>query len=113
MYVNKQFKDVLLVMFKGYLYIFQNQNNIYNMIVKPISLLDDVNRIIYSEHKEQYLALKIRDMKKQDNKFDHLILMVKNRELFADFVILYADQEDDEIIFENNEEFSIIINSTP
>lgn len=41
-------------------------------------------------------------MKKQDNKFDHLILVLNDRELFADFVIFYAENEDDEIIFESN-----------
>lgn len=42
-----------------------------------------------------------------------MIFELKDRELFADFVMAYAEQEEDEIIFEANEEFSMIVNSTP
>lgn len=38
---------------------------------------------------------------------------MNDRELFADFVIEYAEREEDEIIFENNEEFSVLVNSSP
>lgn len=83
------------------------------MVGKPINLLDDIGKVIYSELREKYLAFKLRDMKKQENKFDHLILVLNDRELFADFVIDYAEKEEDEVIFESNEEFSILVNSSP
>lgn len=54
------------------------------MLLKPISLLDDVTKIIYSKLKDKYLALKIRDMRKQDDKFDHLILLLNETEGFGD-----------------------------
>lgn len=65
-----------------------------------MNLLDDISKVIYSENHEQYLALKLRDMRKQDNLRDHVMLEVNDRELFADFIMEYAEQEEDEIIFE-------------
>ena len=59
------------------------------------------------------MALKLRDMRKQDNKWDHIILEMNDRELFADYVMEYAEKEEDEIIFEMNEEFSILVNCSP
>jgi hypothetical protein len=41
------------------------------------------------------------------------VLELSDRELFADFVMEYAEREEDEIIFEQNEEFSMIVNSSP
>ena len=38
---------------------------------------------------------------------------MQDRELFADFLMEYAEREEDEIIFEQNEEFSMINNSSP
>jgi len=52
-------------------------------------------------------------MRKQDNKWDHIILELNDRELFADFVMEYAEKEEDEIVFEMNEEFSILVNCSP
>lgn len=113
-YTNKQLKEVLLLVFRGYVYLLQaGEGNMFQMVIKPVNLLDGVSKIVYSEIKEKYLALKLRDMRKQDNKFDHVILSVNDREVFADFVMEYAEQEEDEIIFEMNEEFSILINSSP
>lgn len=39
--------------------------------------------------------------------------MLNDRELFADFTLEFAEQEDDDIIFEANDEFSILVNSNP
>ena len=50
---------------------------------------------------------------RKTNGRDHVIFELKDRELFADFVMDYAEQKDDDIIFEANEEFSMMINSTP
>lgn len=101
-YTNKSLKEVLMVIFRGFVYLLSYQNDVYSPVIKPINILDDIGKIVYSELFEKYLAFKIRDMKKQDNKFDHLILVLNDRELFADFVIDFADREEDEIIFESN-----------
>lgn len=52
-------------------------------------------------------------MRKTKGSCDNIIIQLNDRELFADFVMEYADREEDEIIFEQNEEFSIIVNSSP
>jgi len=57
--------------------------------------------------------LKLRDMRKTSGNRDHLVFELKDRELFADFVMEYAEDEEDEILFEANEEFSMIVNSSP
>jgi hypothetical protein len=38
------------------------------------------------------IAIKLRDLKKFQNR-DHAVLEIKDRKLFADFVLEYADQE--------------------
>ena len=81
--------------------------------MQPINFLDDITKIIYSEMHMSYLALKLRDMRKTQGDRDLLIIEVKDRELFADFVMDYAQMEEDEIIFEHNEDFSILVNSSP
>ena len=40
-------------------------------------------------------------------------MQICDRELFADFIMGYAEDQDDEVIFEQNEEFSMIINRSP
>jgi hypothetical protein len=40
-------------------------------------------------------------------------LEVKDRELLSDFMLDYAKQEEDDLIFEVNEEFGVLVNSTP
>ena len=72
------------------------------MLVKPVSLLNDVTKILYSESEEQYLAIRLRDIKKQDGLRDHLIIQLKDRELLADFVLEYAALHEDDVIFEMN-----------
>ena len=88
---NKVLKEATILVFKGYIYLFQLDEKNSMMVTKPINILDDMSKIIYSEKKDRYLALKIRDMRKQDNKFDHLILELNDRELFADFAMEYAE----------------------
>ena len=102
-----------MVIFRGYLYLFSFTEQTQSMVIKPVHILDDVTKVIFSEQNESSLALKMRDFRKQDSKFDHLIIEVKNRELLTDFLMEYAELNEDEIIFEMNEEFSILTNSTP
>jgi len=70
------------------------------LLLQPYNFLDDVQKIIYSENHIQYLALKLRDMRKTQGQRDHVIIEVSDRELFADFVMDYAEKEEDEVIFE-------------
>ena len=60
------------------------------MLIKPVHLLDDVTKVLYSDNEEEYLAFRLRDIKKQDGLRDHLIVQLKDRELLADFVLEYA-----------------------
>ena len=48
-----------------------------------------------------------------DGARDHVVLQICDRELFADFLMDYAEKLDNEVIFEQNEEFSMIINKSP
>jgi len=79
----------------------------------PLRFLDEVQKVVYSESFENYLALRLRDMRKTQGSRDNIILQLQDREIFADFVMEYAEREEDEIIFEQNEEFSMIVNSSP
>ena len=58
---------------------------------KPINFLDDVQKVIYSEKYEKYLALKLADLRKTEGNRDHLIVELSDRELFADFVMEHAE----------------------
>jgi len=72
--------------------------------MKPFNILDDVSKVKFSEqpaHKD-FLALRMRDMKKFANR-DHLIIEVADRELLLDFFMEQAELGDDEIILEQNE----------
>ena len=48
--------------------------------------------------------MKLRDLKKFGYR-DHVIFELKEREVLADFMIEFADQNEDDIVFELNEEF--------
>ncbi len=51
--------------------------------------------------------------RKTDGKQDHFIVVLSDCKQFASFVMCYAEQEEDDFIFEHNEEFSIVVNSSP
>lgn len=82
-------------------------------MIPPLRFLDEINKVVYSEKYENYLSLRLRDMRKTQGSRDNIIIEVSDRELFADFIMEYAESEEDEIIFEQNEEFSMIVNSSP
>ena len=44
---------------------------------------------------------------------DHVVLEVKDRKLLVDFLLEYADQKQDEVLFEENEEFNMLVNLSP
>jgi len=62
---------------------------------------------------EKYIALKLCDVRKTNGARDHVVLQICDRELFADFLMDYAEKRANEVIFEQNEEFSMIINKSP
>ena len=100
-----------MVIFNGIVYIMQKDQNL-DMIVKPFHFLNDMSKIVFSERHEKYFALKLRDLKKTGGR-DHVVIEIGNRELMADYMIQNAEEKNDEIIFEQNEEFSMLINSSP
>jgi hypothetical protein len=55
----------------------------------------------------------LRDLRKSNGTRDHIVFELNDRELFADFIIEYAYQEEDEIYFELIENFSMIVNASP
>lgn len=114
-YFNRNITEALLVMFEGFLYLFQldETKSKLKLLFNPFNFLDDVQKVIYSEKYDHYLALKLTDLRKTEGNRDHLIIEVQDRELFADFVMEYAEKEEDEVIFEQNEEFSMIAGSSP
>jgi len=83
------------------------------IMVDPFHLLDDLTKIIYSEQFENFVGLKLKDLRKTQGKNDHVILILNDAKVFANFVMCYAEQEEDDFVFEHNEEFSIIVNSSP
>jgi len=56
--------------------------------------------------------MKMRDLRKLSGR-DHLIIYTGKRQLLQDFMDQYAELEEDDIIFEANEEFSILVNQSP
>lgn len=78
------------------------------MHFKPFNFLDDITKIIYSERHTRYLAFKLRDLRKFGDS-DHLVIEIANRELLADFMMEHAEKLEDDVIFELNEEFSMLV----
>ena len=114
-YSNKMLMEIIMVLYKGFIHLIQidEKSQLATPYMQPINFLDDITKVIYSEKHTTYLALKLRDMRKTQGDRDHLVIELKDRELFADFVMDYAAIEEDEIIFEHNEDFSMLVNSSP
>ena len=104
-----------MVMYQGLLFIIQidDYSKQLSLLLPPLNFLDEIQKVVYSEKFHNYLALRLRDMRKTQGSRDYLIIEIADRELFADFIMEYAEREEDEIIFEQNEEFSMIVNSSP
>lgn len=56
--------------------------------------------------------MKLRDMRKFDGR-DHLVIELKDRDLLLDFMNEAAEEAEDEVVIETNEEFSMLVNSSP
>ena len=110
-YINKTLKEAYLVIYNGIMYFIQKDAT-QPIQVKPFHFLDEVTKIIYCEQFPNYLAVKLRDMKKHGNR-DHVIFEVGNKDLIVDFLVEFAEGEEDDIIFEFNQEFSMLVNSAP
>jgi hypothetical protein len=79
---------------------------------EPFSLLDDIQKVLQTDKYSTLIALKLRDMRKFDGR-DHLVIELKDRELLLDFMSEAAEEAEDEVIIETNQEFSILVNSSP
>ena len=103
-----------MVILQGNIYLMQERDNYKDIVMhsKPFNFLDDITKIIYSERHTRYLALKLRDLRKYGDS-DHLVIEVKNRELMADYMMEYAEKHEDDVVFELNEEFSMLIKYQP
>ena len=110
-YLNKLMKEVLMVIYNGIVYVVQKELN-QILQLRPFHLLDDVSKVRYSERHEHFVAIKLRDVRKNGGR-DHVVFEVANRELLTDFMIASAEAEEDEVVFESNEEFSMLVNSAP
>ena len=98
-----------IILYDGMSYIIKPDMSFF---VPPFKFVEDVDRILFSEEHENFLAIRLSSIKKQSR--DHIIFETVDRELFADFLMDYADRKYlDEIMFEQNEEFSIIVNNSP
>lgn len=109
-------KPVLMIIFNGIMYFIQldTKTNKYSLMSnsKPQHILNDISKVVYSDTQKNYLATKLRDMKRNGYR-DHLVFESTNRELLFDFMVDYAYQNEDDIIFELNQEFSMLVNSSP
>lgn len=58
------------------------------------------------------MAIKLRNLKLNGYR-DHIIFECSDRALLFDFMVGYSYDQEDDIIFEQNEEFSMLVNSAP
>ena len=110
LYQNRRLKKMLMIIYEGYVFIINPEE--MELQVKPFNFLREMNKVVYSEIYDTMLALKLRDMSKFDNR-DHVVLCVNERRLLVDFFLEYADKMQDEVIFEQNEEFNMIVSLSP
>jgi len=47
--MNKVLREVMLLIYRGYFYLIAFDNGVASMQAKPVNLLDDMSKIIYSE----------------------------------------------------------------
>ena len=65
-YINRSLKEAVILIYSGIIYFIQlnDTTKAASLLVQPFSLLDDLNRVIFSEVYDKFLALKLRDMRK-------------------------------------------------
>jgi len=65
-YSNRMVKDHIMLMYLGLLYIIQidEVTKKLTLLMPPLRFLDEVQKVIYSETFDNYLALRLRDMRK-------------------------------------------------
>ena len=75
-YSNRMVKDHILIMYDGLLYIIQIDDitKSLTLMMPPLRFLDEVQKVVYSEKFENYLALRLRDMRKTQGSRDNIIL---------------------------------------
>ena len=87
-FINRCLKQILIVIVEGVIYLIETDE--MQLEFNPFNFLLDINKIVYSEAYETVLAIKLRDLGKFENR-DHAVLEVKDRRLFFDFLLEYAD----------------------
>jgi hypothetical protein len=55
-YTNKTLKNATMVIFRGYIYVYTEEKSKLFLQAKPISLLDDIQKVVYCEDKDKLLA---------------------------------------------------------
>ena len=75
-------------------------------ILPPFDFLTSVFKMIYSEVYEKFFALKVKEIQKMRS--DHVIFVIEDRDLMAEFIIQIAEVHGGDINFEMNEDFSIL-----
>lgn len=108
-YYESRLLEVLLVIYSGYAFVIKKDTH---LLFQPFHILNDVSKFLYSDKYQCCLAMKMRDLRKLSGR-DHLIIYTGKRQLLQDFMDQYAELEEDDIIFEANEEFSILVNQSP
>ena len=75
-------------------------------LLPQFDFLTSVFKMIYSEFYEKFFALKVKEIQKM--KSDHIIFVIEDRDLMAEFLIQIAEIHGGDINFEMNEDFSIL-----
>lgn len=76
-------------------------------ILPSFDFLSSVFKMIYSEVYEKFFSLKVKEIQKM--KSDHIIFVIEDRDLMAEFIIQIAEIHGGDINFEMNEDFSILL----
>ena len=95
-YSNKCLNQAYLILFEGLCYVIRSEMTFF---VQPFKFDSDMEKIVYSDQHDNYLALKLKDVRKFSR--DHIIFESINRELFADYIMDYCERKNlDEVPFE-------------
>ena len=108
-YCESRLLEVLLVIYGARAFVIKKDNH---LLFHSFHILNDVSKFLYSDKHPCCLAMKMRDLRKLGGA-DHLIIYTGQRQLLQDFMDQCAELEEDDIIFEANEEFSILVNQSP
>lgn len=104
---NSTITNVVLVVRKGIIYIL---NQCASEILQQVNTLKDIMKLMISQQRENLGAIKLKHMV---DGYDHVIFKIKNRDDFIQYVLEYAQDNDQEINFDNIEQFQILEKNKP